>query len=102
MRSTITSRGQTVIPAPIRGWFSCGPSQQLEWVVEDDGSIGVLPIDPPCESFSWDGACWRRGRAFSWPVIWVLLLLDTSALLHKDPEFPVVTGLAQEWLGSSR
>ena len=47
MRSTITSRGQTVIPAPIRERFSLGPSQRLEWVVEDDGSIGVLPVDPP-------------------------------------------------------
>ena len=46
MRSTITSRGQTVISAPIRERFSLGPSQRLEWVVENDGSIDVLPVDP--------------------------------------------------------
>ncbi len=46
MRSTITSRGQTVIPAPIREMFSLGPSQRLEWTVESDGSIRVVPVDP--------------------------------------------------------
>ena len=33
MRSTITARGQTVIPAPIRERFSLSPSQRLEWIV---------------------------------------------------------------------
>ena len=52
MRSTITSRGQTVIPAPIRERFSLGPSQRLEWIVEDDGSIRVVPVDPsPVKAF---------------------------------------------------
>ena len=45
MRSTITARGQTVIPAPIRARFSLGPSQRLEWIVEADGSIRVVPVD---------------------------------------------------------
>lgn len=52
MRSTITSRGQTVIPAPIRERFSLGPSQRLEWIVDDDGSIRVVPVDPsPVKAF---------------------------------------------------
>jgi len=34
MRSTITARGQTVIPAPIRERFSLTPSQRLEWIVK--------------------------------------------------------------------
>jgi bifunctional DNA-binding transcriptional regulator/antitoxin component of YhaV-PrlF toxin-antitoxin module len=38
MRSTITARGQTGIPAPIRERFSLGPSQRFEWLVEADGS----------------------------------------------------------------
>ncbi|NDC15524.1 MAG: hypothetical protein EBZ76_10265 [Synechococcaceae bacterium WB9_2_170] len=45
MRSTITARGQTVIPAAIRARFSLGPSQRLEWIVEADGSIRVVPVD---------------------------------------------------------
>ena len=44
MRSTITSRGQTVIPAAIRERFALGPSQRLEWLVEADGSIRVVPV----------------------------------------------------------
>ena len=52
MRSTITARGQTVIPAPIRARFSLGPSQRLEWIVEDDGSIRVVPVDlTPVKAF---------------------------------------------------
>jgi AbrB family looped-hinge helix DNA binding protein len=52
MRSTITARGQTVIPAPIRARFSLGPAQRLEWIVEADGSIRVVPVDPsPVKAF---------------------------------------------------
>ena len=52
MRSTITARGQTVIPAPIRAHFSLGPSQRLEWIVEADGSIRVVPVDlSPVKAF---------------------------------------------------
>ena len=45
MRSTITARGQTVIPAAIRASFSLGPQQRLEWFVEADGAIRVVPVD---------------------------------------------------------
>ncbi len=52
MRSTITARGQTVIPAAIRARFSLGPSQRLEWIVEADGSIRVVPVDlSPVKAF---------------------------------------------------
>lgn len=52
MRSTITARGQTVIPAPIRARFALGPSQRLEWIVEADGSIRVVPVDlSPVKAF---------------------------------------------------
>ena len=52
MRSTITARGQTVIPAPIRARFALGPSLRLEWFVESYGSIRVVPVDPsPVKAF---------------------------------------------------
>jgi AbrB family looped-hinge helix DNA binding protein len=52
MRSTITARGQTVIPAAIRERFSLTPAQRLEWIVEADGSIRVVPVDPsPVKAF---------------------------------------------------
>ncbi|MEB3263299.1 MAG: AbrB/MazE/SpoVT family DNA-binding domain-containing protein [Synechococcus sp.] len=59
MRSTITSRGQTVIPAAIRERFALGPSQRLEWLVEADGSIRVIPVAAsPIEAFRGQG---KRG-----------------------------------------
>jgi AbrB family looped-hinge helix DNA binding protein len=43
MRSTITERGQTVIPAAIRRLFQLTPSEKLEWVV-DGNTIRVVPV----------------------------------------------------------
>ena len=58
MRSTITARGQTVIPAPISERFSLSPAQRLEWIVEADGSIRVVPVDPsPVKAFRGRGRC---------------------------------------------
>jgi AbrB family looped-hinge helix DNA binding protein len=66
MRSTITARGQTVVPAPIRERFHLGPSTRLEWVVEDDGTIRVVPVAlDPITAFrgSGTGAGTRGGGA---------------------------------------
>lgn len=43
MRSTITERGQTVIPAPIRRQFNLSPADRLEWIIEN-GMIRVIPV----------------------------------------------------------
>jgi len=43
MRSTITARGQTVVPAPLRKRFHLGPADRLEWIVEGD-RIVVVPV----------------------------------------------------------
>ncbi len=59
MRGTIAARGQIVIPPPIRTLFSFSPSQRLEWIVEADGSIRVVPVDlSPVKAFRGMG---RRG-----------------------------------------
>jgi bifunctional DNA-binding transcriptional regulator/antitoxin component of YhaV-PrlF toxin-antitoxin module len=45
MRTTMTSRGQTVVPAKIRRDHQLHPQTQLEWI--DDGeTIRVVPIPP--------------------------------------------------------
>lgn len=43
MRSTITSRGQTVIPAAIRRRFRLSPADRLEWIIDDNG-IRIIPV----------------------------------------------------------
>jgi len=51
MKSAITYRGQTVIPAEIRRRFKLNPSKKLEWIVEQDG-IRVVPIvEDPINAF---------------------------------------------------
>ena len=59
MRSTVTSRGQTVIPAAIRERFGLGPSTRLEWIVGSDGVITVVPVAlSPVQAFRGQG---KRG-----------------------------------------
>lgn len=43
MKSTITARGQTVVPAEVRKRFNLSPSDGLEWLVDDHG-IRVVPV----------------------------------------------------------
>ncbi|NQU64553.1 MAG: AbrB/MazE/SpoVT family DNA-binding domain-containing protein [SAR324 cluster bacterium] len=51
MRSTITSRGQTVIPAEIRKTFQLSTADRLEWIIEKEG-IRVVPVkENPIDSF---------------------------------------------------
>jgi len=45
-----------VIPAAIRERFGLGPSQRLEWLVEEDGSIRVVPVvASPVQAFRGQG-----------------------------------------------
>ena len=47
-----------MIPAAIRERFALGPSQRLEWLVEDDGSIRVVPVvASPVQAFRGQGRC---------------------------------------------
>ena len=43
MRSTITERGQTVIPAAIRRELGLSPADRLEWVLTNEG-LRVIPV----------------------------------------------------------
>lgn len=43
MRSTITSRGQTVIPAEIRHKLHLSQSDRLEWIL-DGNTLRVIPV----------------------------------------------------------
>ncbi|MCP4701593.1 MAG: AbrB/MazE/SpoVT family DNA-binding domain-containing protein [Gammaproteobacteria bacterium] len=50
MQSTITSCGQTVIPASVRRHLGLTPATRLEWIVED-GQIRVIPGDKTWQVF---------------------------------------------------
>ena len=55
MQSTITTRGQTVIPAAIRRQFHLSPADRLEWVLDND-VIRVVPVRAnPVEAFRGQG-----------------------------------------------
>jgi len=55
MQSTITARGQTVVPAAIRNQFHLGPADRLEWLL-DNGTIRVVPVRAnPIEAFRGQG-----------------------------------------------
>ena len=55
MQSTITARGQTVIPAEIRRRFRLDPSKKLEWIVDEHG-ITVVPVrSDPIAAFRGQG-----------------------------------------------
>jgi AbrB family looped-hinge helix DNA binding protein len=43
MRSTLTQRGQTVVPAAIRKHFGLTPADALEWIIEGE-SVRVCPV----------------------------------------------------------
>jgi len=74
MRSTITSRGQTVIPAKIRRLFHLGPADRLEWVVEPQG-IRVVPVRAnPIEAFRGQGKGGATQR----------LLIDRKADMDRE------------------
>ena len=65
MKSTITSRGQTVIPSEIRRQFHLTPSDRLEWIVDSHG-IHVKPVkNDPISAFRGRGAGGAIDRLFA-------------------------------------
>ncbi len=42
-RATVTSRGQTVIPKPIRDYLGLQPGDSVDFVVQDGGEVLVRP-----------------------------------------------------------
>lgn len=42
-QSTLTDKGQTTVPAEVREALKVKPRQQLEWIIQEDGSVLVRP-----------------------------------------------------------
>ena len=47
--ATTTSKGQVTIPKEIRDRLDIEEGTELEFVLEDDGTLTVRPKDPPME-----------------------------------------------------
>ena len=47
--ATATSKGQVTIPKEIRDRLGIEAGTELEFVLEDDGTLTVRPKDPPME-----------------------------------------------------
>lgn len=75
MRSTITVRGQTVIPAAVRKQFRLGPSDRLEWIMEGDRIIIVPVKADPIAAFRGQGKGGSTER----------LLADRQCELETEP-----------------
>lgn len=64
MRTTVSSRGQTAVPAEVRRRFNLKKHSRLEWIIEGD-VITLLPVPPdPVRAFRGSLRGKYRGRAF--------------------------------------
>ncbi len=43
--STVTSKGQTTIPKPVRDHLRLKPGDRIEFVLQDDGSVKLVPLN---------------------------------------------------------
>jgi bifunctional DNA-binding transcriptional regulator/antitoxin component of YhaV-PrlF toxin-antitoxin module len=51
VRTTVSSRGQTAVPAEVRRRFHLGKHSGLEWLIDGE-AITVLPVPPdPARAF---------------------------------------------------
>ncbi|WP_407541174.1 type II toxin-antitoxin system PrlF family antitoxin [Deinococcus radiomollis] len=51
MRSTLTSKGQTTVPKPIREQLRLDPGAEIDWTVQPDGSVLLRPATSPENPF---------------------------------------------------
>lgn len=59
--STLTSKGQIVIPKPIRDRLELRPGDQVDFVLQEDGSVLLRPATEDVHALS--GALARPGQA---------------------------------------
>lgn len=41
--ATVTSKGQTTIPKPVRDHLHLKPGDRVEFIIQDDGSVVLVP-----------------------------------------------------------
>ena len=51
MRSTLTSKGQTTVPKPIREQLRLEAGAEMDWTLEADGTVTLRPATGPENPF---------------------------------------------------
>ena len=59
-KATVSSRGQTVIPKPVREHLGLKPGDEVEFIVRDDGEVLVKPATEDIRKLK--GLLHRAGR----------------------------------------
>jgi predicted nucleic acid-binding protein len=94
MRSTITSRGQTVVPAAIRERFRLRPATR--WLLDTSALLALRDNEAGAGHVAAIKACHALSVADAW--IAAAAQQEGAVLVQKDPEFQAINSLAQEWL----
>ncbi len=48
--STVTAKGQTTVPASVRAHFNIKPGACLQWIIDEDGAVSIVPVTSPIAS----------------------------------------------------
>ena len=62
IKSTVTDKGQTTIPLPVREKLNLKPQQTLTWEVRSDGSVLIKPLPDVMELFGILGGNGKNGQ----------------------------------------
>jgi AbrB family looped-hinge helix DNA binding protein len=62
IKSTVTDKGQTTIPLPVREKLNLKSQQTLTWEVREDGSVIVKPLPDVTELFGILGGNGKNGH----------------------------------------
>ncbi|MEA5600706.1 AbrB/MazE/SpoVT family DNA-binding domain-containing protein [Nostoc sp. UHCC 0252] len=57
--ATITSKGQVTIPKEIRDYLNLDPGNKVDFVIDENGTVKLIPLNIPIQSLS--GILHRQG-----------------------------------------
>ncbi|RCJ33354.1 AbrB family transcriptional regulator [Nostoc punctiforme NIES-2108] len=50
--ATITSKGQVTIPKEIRDYLNLDPGNKVDFVIDENGTVKLIPLNIPIQSLS--------------------------------------------------
>ncbi len=50
--ATVTSKGQVTIPKEIRDYLKLETGSKVEFVIDENGNVKIVPLNVPIEAFS--------------------------------------------------